>query len=51
MYWKEGLDEGGLGGALLTVLSRVFDCIKHGLLIAKLAAYGFDLYSQNKQQK
>ena len=51
VYWKEGLDEGGLGGALLTVLSRVFDCIKHGLLIAKLAAYGFDLYSQNKQQK
>ena len=45
VYWKESLDEGGLGGALLTVLSRVFDCIKHGLLIAKLAAYGFDLYS------
>ena len=45
VYWKESLDEGGLGGALLTVLSRVFDCIKHDLLIAKLAAYGFDLYS------
>ena len=43
--WKEALDKGGLGGALLTDLSKVFDCIRYGLLIAKLAAYEFDSHS------
>ena len=43
--WKETLDKGDLGGALVTDLSNVFDCINHDLLIAKLAAYGSDSHS------
>ena len=40
--WKETLDKDGLGGALITDLSKAFDCIKNALLIAQLATYGFD---------
>ena len=43
--WKEALDKGGLCDELLTDLSKPFDCIKHDVLIAKLAAYGFDSHS------
>ena len=32
-------------GALMTDLSKVFDCLHHELLIAKLDAYGFDIKS------
>ena len=32
--WKEDLDKASLGGALLTDLSKAFDCIMHDLLIA-----------------
>ena len=40
--WKNALDNGGISGALLTDLTKAFDCLKHDLLIAKLAAYGLD---------
>ena len=39
--WNKTLDKGGLGGALLMDLTKVFDCIKHDLLIVKLAGNGF----------
>ena len=45
--WRKTLDEGGETGAALTDLSKVFDCIDHNLLIAKLSAYGFEKQSIN----
>ena len=40
--WKKSVDNGGAFGALLTDLSKVFDCLSHELLIAKLTAYGLN---------
>ena len=38
----KSVDNGGAFGALLTDLSKAFDCLSHELLINKLHAYGFD---------
>ena len=39
--WLEHLDENFVVGAVLTDMSKAFDCIARDLLIAKLAAYCF----------
>ena len=45
--WKKALDNKQCVGAVLTDLSKAFDCINHELLIAKLEAYGFQNSSLN----
>ena len=37
-------------GALLTDLSKAFDCLSHELIIAKLNVYGFSLSALNLMQ-
>ena len=57
--WKRAADSGQMFGALLTDLSKAFDCLDHELLIAKLNAYGFSLpalklvydYLSNRKQR
>ena len=45
--WKKILDDKGYAGAILTDLSKAFDCINHELLLAKLDAYGFSSEALN----
>ena len=57
--WQKYLDEDGVSVALLTDLSKASDFLLHYLLIAKLAAYGFNYeslmliqdYLSNRKQK
>ena len=57
--WKEATDNNKAFRALLTDLSKAFDCLSHDLLIAKLRAYGLDLatlkilqdYLTNRKQR
>ena len=57
--WRPSLNSGRQAVAVLTDISKSFDCIDHELLIAKLNAYGFDnssltfvySYLSERQQK
>ena len=55
--WRERPDENFIVGALLINLSKVFHCIPHDVIIAKLAAYGNEtetlrlIYSYLKSRK
>ena len=58
LKWKKAVDNHKVFGAVLTNLSKAFDCICQDLLIANLTAYGLSLpalklitdYLQNKKQ-
>ena len=39
--WRKTLDNNFVVGAVLTDISKVFDCIPHDLIIAKVSAYNF----------
>ena len=43
--WRTTVDNNDSFGALLTDLSKAFDCLSHELLVAKLCAYGMDIPS------
>ena len=56
---EKNVDNGGVFGALLTDLSKAFDCVSHDLIFAKLEAYGFHIdalkliheYLSNRKQR
>ena len=56
---KSSVDKGNTFGALLTDLAKAFEFLPHGILIAKLHAYGFSLnalrlvhsYLTNRKQR
>ena len=56
---KKNVDNRGVFGALLTDLSKALDSIPHGIIIAKLEAYGFHIdtlklihdYLSNRKQR
>ena len=39
--WRQILDQNGYSGAVLMDLSKVFDTLNHGIVMAKLDAYVF----------
>ena len=41
--WKESLDKNNVIGALILDLSKAFDSLPHGILIAKFRAYDLSL--------
>ena len=45
--WKKAVDNGRVFGALLTDLSKSFDCLSHDLIISKLNSYRFNLTALN----
>ena len=57
--WKKAVNNHKVFAAVLTDLSKAFDCICHDLIIAKLNAYGLSLpalklitdYLQNRKQR
>ena len=57
--WKKALDCNKKVGAVLTDLSKAFDCLNHDLLIAKFEAYAVNIealtfiqdYLSNRSQR